>query len=149
MILSAGAGLAACASLQSSAARCFRSTASAWGPETDSLQPLSASWLRLEGSALDTTGVAIIIDSVTSTEWQGRWWRFRDSLRVDAAGGFDAHWLRLAQRDSALVGRARVAIDVLERDSAGVLRPQETRWNWLGTPIECRRVRRDGRLPQN
>jgi hypothetical protein len=115
----------------------------------DSLGRTHTSWLRLERFSSDTTGVAILVDSASFAGWEGRWWRFGDSLRIDTGGPFDAHWLRLAHRESGLIGSARVTTDVLVRDSAGVYHGQETRWDWRSAPVECGDLPRAGRLPQN
>jgi hypothetical protein len=93
--------------------------------------------------------MALLVHAKSESGWQGRWWRYGDSLRVDAGGPFDTYWLRLERRGSALTGSVRHATDILIQDSAGVYRPAEHQVDWTATQVECARLPRAGRLPQN
>jgi hypothetical protein len=143
----AGLTMSACASLASGRAECFRETSA----RDDATRPGESilSSLRLETSPVDSTGVAILVQSEWETGWQGRWWRYGDSLRVDAGGPFDSSWLRLHRHGSAVSGTVVSTTDVLVRDSSGVYRPTEDHRTWAATQVECGRLPRSGRLPQN
>ena len=147
LALAPGLIAAGCASLASGNAECFRGLRAANAAARSEESVLSS--LRLEHGPVDTTGIALLVHAQSESGWEGRWWRYGDSLRVDAGGPLDTYWLRLARRDSGLTGSVRHATDILIRDSAGVYRQAEHHVHWSATQVECSRLPHAGRLPQN
>jgi len=89
--------------------------------------------VRLTGAYSDTSGLAQVglYDNSTIS---GHWWRISaDSIRVDAAGPFDAVGLRLKMASDTTTGAVELRTD------ADLLRSQIPLQSWAATRGTCPR----------